>query len=397
MSGAGRRLRLLIVNYEFPPLGGGASFACFGLARTLASRGHQVDVLTSRLAGQPAMEILEGIQVHRVTSWRHGPHDCGLRGAATFTFFAWLRLRRLLQADKYDLVHYFFGLPSGLLSLYTFGKHDIPYVVSLRGSDVPGYDPMDRPLRISHWLLAPLTRLIWRKSQRVVANSEALGCLAAAFEPTIPFHVIPNAVDTMPCRVTCTTPADRPVTVLCVARLIERKGLGVLLAAVASLSRKDVTLHIVGSGRQQRELQRLATRLGIAGRVVFHGSLPNDKVREMCRLADIFVLPTLSESCSMALLEAMSAGLPIITTRAGGNPHLIRDGDNGRLVKPGDVQELKTALEDLIVNPLLREAMGSVNVRRVADEFSWSVNADRYEDVYSRVLEPAKPLAHSLV
>jgi glycosyltransferase involved in cell wall biosynthesis len=134
----------------------------------------------------------------------------------------------------------------------------------------------------------------------------------------------------------------------------------------------------------------------MAGRVVFHGSLPNDKVREMYRSADIFVLPTLSESCSMALLEAMSAGLPIITTRAGGNPHLIRDGDNGRLVKPGDVPELKAAIEDLIINPLLREAMGSANVQRIAEEFSWSVNADRYEDVYGRVVEPAKALAHSL-
>src|SRR4051812_8121992 len=89
------RLKLLIVNYEFPPIGGGASFACLGLARTLVARGHRVEVLTSRLAGQPALEQIEGMLVHRVRSWRHGMHDCGLRGAATFLLFAWWRLRKL--------------------------------------------------------------------------------------------------------------------------------------------------------------------------------------------------------------------------------------------------------------------------------------------------------------
>src|SRR5688572_19025920 len=115
----GGGLRLLIVNYEFPPVGGGASFACLGLARTLVARGNRVDVLTSRLQRQPRFEEIEGIRVHRVRSWRHGYHECGLRGAATFLFFAFLRLRRLIASERYNLVHYFFGLPSGVLSLYT--------------------------------------------------------------------------------------------------------------------------------------------------------------------------------------------------------------------------------------------------------------------------------------
>jgi len=381
-------LRLLIVNYEFPPIGGGASYACLGLARTLASRGHEVHVLTSRLAGQPELEILEGIQVHRVQSWRYGPHDCGLRGAATFLLFAWLRMRKLLRAQPYDLVHYFFGLPSGALSLCSFGKHRIPYVVSLRGSDVPLYDPHDLPLRISHWLLAPLTRRIWGNASSVVSNSEGLRKLAASFAPQMRFQVIPNAVDAIKPRLSGAITRRECVNVLCVARLIERKGVGVLLSAMASLAAANVRLHIVGSGRQERELRLAVKRKGLADRVVFHGPLPNNEVREMCRSADIFVLPTLAESCSMALLEAMSAGLPIVTTRAGGNPYLIEDGVNGTLVEPADVQGLRAAIEALAADPARCESMGLANVRRIREAFSWAANADRYEAIYRGVLAP---------
>jgi glycogen synthase len=382
------RLRLLIVNYEFPPIGGGASYACFGLARMLVSRGHQVDVLTSRLAGQPRVEQLHGMRVIRVRSWRHGMHDCGLRGAATFLLFAWLRLRQLMKIERYDLVHYFFGLPSGLLSLYTHGKRNIPYILSLRGSDVPGYDPVDRPLNFTHQLLATVNRRIWQKAAFVVPNSTALRDLAASFAPTIHFKVVPNAViDSVvaPDKRANEAPGA-PLQLLCVARLIERKGIGTLLHAIAALPQQSVVLHIVGGGRDEQALRAAATELNLAARVIFHGAVPHDEVLAMCRRADVFVLPTLSESCSMALLEAMSHGLPVVTTRIGGNPFLIQHERNGLLVAPGDAEELADALQRLIRNPALRETMSAANLKKIAEQFTWTVNANRYEHVYQTTL-----------
>lgn len=378
-------LRLLLVNYEFPPIGGGASFASAGLARTLVERGHRVDVLTSRLRGQPESEWIDGVHVHRVRSWRYGQHECGIRGAATFLVFALLRLRRLLATERYDLVHYFFGLPCGVLSLYTHGRHGIPYIVSLRGSDVPGYDSTDRPLSLSHWLLSGLSRRIWRNARFVIPNSVALRDLAAAFEPGIEYEVVPNAVDTGTPRSRSASPDER-VQLLCVARLIERKGIDVLLAAFARLRSTNAVLHIVGSGRDEQQLRRLAATMGITERVVFHGAMNHADVQRMYRAADVFVLPTLSESCSMALLEAMSAGLPVVTTRVGGNLQLIQEGHNGLLVTPGDVQALTEALDALVTDAARREAMGQANITRIANEFTWSINAERYERVYRQSL-----------
>jgi glycosyltransferase involved in cell wall biosynthesis len=380
------QLRLLIVNYEFPPIGGGASFACFGLAQTLVSRGHVVDVLTSRLSGQPAVETIQGIRVQRVRSWRHGPHNCGLRGAATFLLCAWWRLRQLLKVEQYDLVHYFFGLPSGVLALYTHGVCGLPYIVSLRGSDVPGYDPENRLLNLTHQAVAGLNRYIWRHATQVVPNSMALRDLAAAFEPSIDFKVIPNAVVHEVTPPQTSQQDDAPLQVLCVARLIERKGISTLLRAFAQLPLNSSVLHLAGDGPDAESLKKLAQELNLSDRVIFHGVVAHDEVLHMYLHCDIFVLPTLSESCSMALLEAMSYGLPIVTTRVGGNPFLIEQWRNGVLVAPGDAEELARSLHALLTDRALRQTMSAANLKKITEEFTWTINAQRFEHIYQAAL-----------
>lgn len=385
-----QRLRLLIVNYEFPPIGGGASHASFGLARTLAARGHQVDVLTSQLAGQSHKEEMEGFRIHRVRSWRHGPHQCGLRGAASFLIFSIIRLRSLLKDKNYDLIHYFFGLPCGVLSLYTHGRHGIPYIVSLRGSDVPDYDPTDRTMQRLHRLLAGITRKIWANARCVVANSTALRDLAARFSPALDFRVVLNAVvDRVEEPVMTQALAAPPIQVLCVARLIERKGIDTLLAAAALLKECPMELHVVGGGRDEQHLRDFAIRAGLAGRVIFHGSRSHEEVLAHCSRADVFVLPTLSESCSMALLEAMSRGLPVVATRVGGNSALVEQGRNGILFAPGDASELAAALRTLIDDAALRAAMSRASLEIVASKFTWPVNAEQYESIYRNALVSA--------
>ena len=171
-------LKILIANYEFPPIGGGASKVSYELAKTLVNLGHEVHVLTSRIGGMPSFESIDGIIVHRVWSWRNGIHDCGLKGAFTYLLSALPRLRRILNTEDIDVVHYFFGLPTGFLSLYSNNIRGIPYIVSLRGSDVPLYDLDSRKLVFLHRLTRPISRHIWRRASRVIAVSRGLRDLA---------------------------------------------------------------------------------------------------------------------------------------------------------------------------------------------------------------------------
>ncbi len=381
-------MRILLLNYEFPPLGGGASAASYQLARTLVAKGHRVDVVTSRMPGQLEREDFEGIHVIRVATRRKDVQDCGLLGAATYVLAASAATYRLTRQHSYDVVHYFFGLPTGALALAVPKLRQIPSVLSLRGSDVPGYDDSQGVLPALHGLLHPVTRAIWSSVDRIVANSDGLRHLAQQFLPDVPIGMIPNAVrtDIFKPSGTCHYKVAAPVRILCVARLVARKGIADLLDALALIPHTNVRLSLQGSGRDEAALRRRADRLGIATRVDFCGFKPQSELAPSYADADIFVLPSHSESCSMALLEAMSSGLPVIATRVGGTPELVEEGLGGILLPERSPKSLAAALMRLIRSPEDRARMGTHNRKRI-ECLSWDSVSAAYLAEYEHVIE----------
>ena len=189
-------MRILLLNYEYPPLGGGAGIATAALAQELAARGVAVDVVTAgagaagerrtsaRLEGTLAEERLS---LYRVPCRRSGIHEASMLDAASYLVAAFPVVRRLLRIHTYDAVHIFFSLPTGAV-LPFLNLRGAPVVVSLRGSDVPGYDPHNALMQRAHRLLAPLTRWIWRRADRVVAGVREPGPARAADVPRPPLH-----------------------------------------------------------------------------------------------------------------------------------------------------------------------------------------------------------------
>lgn len=377
-------MNLLLLNYEFPPLGGGASTATHNIALQLVRRGHAVHVLTSRYGHQPEEEVIDGIRVYRVASWRRGIHDCGLVGAASYLFFAFFKLRRLLRENKYDVFHYFFSLPTGLLSLYSNGLCRFPYILSLRGSDVPGYDPTAPWLQILHGLLKPITRLIWKRAGTVVALSEGLREFAHRTAPGVPIMVIPNGIDVeafRPAGNGHSGPA-RLLKIITVARLIERKGLDLLLEAVSRFSNPEIHLSIVGTGQEESNLKNLASQLKLTGMVEFHGYRSQPDLEKLYNEADLFVLPSMAESFGMVILEAMACGLPVVATNVGGIPEIIGQNENGILVDPGRVESLVEGIRILVSDPGMRARLSANNVAKVKDRFTWNKVAVQYEYLF---------------
>ncbi|MBI3595922.1 MAG: glycosyltransferase [Nitrospirae bacterium] len=382
-------MRLLLLNYEFPPMGGGASNATFNIALELVKLGHSVDVLTSRFGDQPSEEIIQGIKVYRVTSWRHSIHNCGLRGAISYVFFAFFSLRGLLKKNRYDLLHYFFGLPTGLLSLYSHGIKNQPYILSLRGSDVPGYDTTSLKLRILHWLLKPITVRIWKKAERLVTVSHGLREMALQTLPGQPIRVIYNGIDTdlfKPAPHLNDT-SNGHMRLLCVSRLIDRKGLDYLFQAVAEINDPRIRLDIVGTGGSEQRLKAKIRELGLETQVRFCGYKTALEVAEHYHQADIFILPSLSESQGMVLLEAMSCGLPIIASHVGGIPEVVADGENGILIPPAKVNAIIEAIHRLTNDSLLRSRISQNNPTKIKEQFTWIKIALNYQAIYNEALK----------
>ncbi len=157
-----------------------------------------------------------------------------------------------------------------------------------------------------------------------------------------------------------------PASILCVAHLYPRKDVATLLEAVARLP-AGVVLRVVGTGPERGRLEERARSLGISARVELAGHVPFDRLAAEYRRADVFCLPSRQEGFGIVFLEAMAAGLPIVAARAAAVPELVREGETGALVPPGDAPALAAALRTLLQDPAERRRLGEGGRRRVLD------------------------------
>jgi glycosyltransferase involved in cell wall biosynthesis len=386
-------MRVLLLNYEYPPAGGGAGNATCNIAKKLASMGVDTEVLTAKIEpGDVDGAVVDGVRVWRVPSWRKGIHDCGLVGAYSWVAYAAWRRRKLHKAKPYDLEHFFFSLPTASLTRLPFQGRIPPYVVSLRGSDVPGYDPFNKTVERMHKVLRPITRRIWRDAAAVVALSDGLREIAVETAPEQQFGVIPNGIETALFRPggARRRPGDGPLRLVCVSRLLERKGIHFLLEAIARPSPLDVELTIIGTGSYEETLRRRCAELGLDDRVRFTGFVRREELPQHYRKADLFALPSLTESFGLVFAEAMACRLPVLATIVGGIPALVRNGIDGVLVEPGSAAPLRAALERMLARPAQLVDMADNALRRIEENFTWDIVARRYLECYENVLARAR-------
>jgi len=373
-------MRVLLLTPEYPPIGGGASNACFYLVRELRGLGVRVDVLTSSMGRELQRESEPGGELIRLPVNKKALQYWTY--AETMRYF-WGAHRFVSSSrQEYDIHHAFFTVPSGLLAF--FRRKRTPYITSIRGSDVPGFN---QRFTAAHTILRPLTRMIWRNAAAVVSNSQGLRDLAWETMPSLVIEVILNGVDTEEFYPATGNPPSSTarLPLLAVNRLIPRKGMDLLIRALGAV-RKELgdtfELTIVGEGSLVQELQTLATGHGIGDAVTFAGAIPHEDLPGVYRDADLFVLPSLAEGMSNALLEAMASGLPVIVTDTGGSAELVQN--NGIVVPPGNVEALAEALKRLVSNPELRRIMGQRS-RQQAEKFSWRSVATQYLGLYEEL------------
>ncbi len=379
--------RILFLCYELPPVGGGGGRALWHLCHHLSDLGFAVDVLTS--CGEQGEPAIPGkAEIHTVSTRRLSVHQAGPRAMLEYLWRARPVAERLIAEHRYQLLHYFFSVPTGLLS-YAVGR-EIPYVVSLRGGDVPGYNPGE--LQLAHAVLKPLNRRVWRRAAAITSVSDHLAAAVNRIEPGVDITVIPNGVDTELFRPSPGGPsagppgepdAADPVHLLCVARLIECKGLQYLLECMARLPAKwPCRLTVIGTGSYRQTLIRKARALGLSRRVDFAGVVAHEELPRWYQQASAFVLPSYGDACPQTAIEAMACGLPVVATRDSGVSHYVEHGVSGFLVAARSAEALEAPLRELIGDPELRRRMGSASAAKVRAEFTWRSMAERFVDLY---------------
>lgn len=371
-------MKIIMLNYEFPPIGGGAGQAHQNILHQFANFAElQIDVLTCGLEkGVHIEQFSPNIKIYRVGIRKKNLHYWLKSEVISWLWRAGKVYRQLIAENKYDLAHAFFGFPTGYLTYKNADK--LPYIISLRGSDVPGYNIR---LGLDYILLAGLFRRIWSNAAAVVANSRGLSELGRRFMPDMEIPIITNGIDMQRFHpLPGIKNLNSPVKLLTVCRLISRKRIDLLINAVR-LCRDagcDVQLNIAGQGNLLNELKNLAAAVGVSNMVNFLGLIHPQDMPEVYRQNDIFVMSSAHEGMSNAMLEAMASGLPIITTHCEGVDELI-DG-NGIIAAPTPAS-IATAIKDITQDKNAFECMRHRSTKQ-AEIFSWHTTADNYYRLY---------------
>jgi glycosyltransferase involved in cell wall biosynthesis len=367
-------MRLLTLCYEFPPLGGGGARVVHGLTRELVRMGHEVDVVTMGWQGLPRQEVVDGVQVHRVSCGRRALHVCTGREAATYLVAAIPVALRLARQRRYDLNHTHFIFPDGVIAWLLRRRTGLPYVITAHGSDVPGYNP--HRLRLAHQVLAPAWRAVVGDAAHLICPSQTIRSLVLRHQAEPKITLISNGTD--PDRFRPTADGTR---ILSVCKMFERKGIQHLLLALEGMPLQH-EVQIVGDGPYLPSLQELAARTRVPVRFCKWLDNGSEQMTELYERSGIFVLPSESENFPVVLLEAMAAGLAIVTTKGTGCAEVV--GETALLVPPKDVGALREALRRLISDPNLRASLGAAARRRLVENFGWPVIAQQYVALYER-------------
>jgi glycosyltransferase involved in cell wall biosynthesis len=374
-------MRILIINSEYPPLGGGAGNASANIARHLANFGHEVTVLTVHHGNLPRKEQTKNLTIIRIPALRRRQDRSGPLEQIAFIISASLWTLSLIPQPKPGATLAFFGVPCGAVSFLIKILYRVPYIVSLRGGDVPGFRPYD--FSTYHKLIAPLLRIIWKQASAIIANSNGLRDLARQFDSRFEISIIPNGVDL---ELYKTEQRDwKSPHLLSAGRIVHQKGLDLAMHALAELKHLSWQWTIAGDGPQLAVLQTLARELHIEDRITFAGWQTREQIIGQYRQANTFLFPSRHEGMPNAVLEAMASGLPVIASRIAGSEELVVNGETGYLFPYEDVTSLRNSLQNLLGDPSLRQQMGIASRRRVEEHHSWENTARQYANRLEQV------------
>jgi glycosyltransferase involved in cell wall biosynthesis len=347
-----RPLTVLIGADTFSPHVNGAARFAERLAAGLVARGHDVHVVApsaTHWTRGTAVEVIEGqpMTMHRLPSWRWYPHDW-----ITFVL-PWMskhHARRVLETVRPDVVHIQSHIVIGRGLAREARKRGIPIIATnhVMAENILDFTTLPRALN------QVILELAWADARRTFGMTRAVTTptrnAADFLESTIDITgVIPIScgIDRANYRPDL-GPRDAN-RILFVGRLTTEKHIDVLLKAVALLDPAlDVHVDLVGGGDQRKNLETLARSLGLDGRVTFQGNVGEEELRTLYSRASLFAIASVAELQSIATMEAMASGLPIVAADAVALPHLVHDGENGYLFEPGNVEEMAARLTDVL-------------------------------------------------
>jgi len=363
-------MKIAILVNAFPPKWcGGMELALYSIAKNLALRGHDIHVITIWDEYLPKRSFQDGFHVHRV-----------YKGKIKFFSMAFFLINIFfcLKSIQPNIVHVqqiWFGCIPAFFSKKLLKR---PYIIYGRGSDIYHMS----------FFWRKMSKFILKNAAKVIVLTEDMKReLQKIYCGEI--LIIPNGIelDNYKNLQKQNFRVSENKIIIFVGNLRPVKGLIYLIKAMEIIhaEMENAILMIIGDGEDRKSLEEMVMKLHLEKVVIFIEKIPNKDIPKYLVQGDVFVLPTLSEGFPNVILEAMAAGLPIVSTNVNGLSEIIRNEENGYLVEPRNPQQLADKLLQILKNPIQSKNFSNNNIEKVK-KYSWKNVIKYLEDVYLKVL-----------
>jgi N-acetyl-alpha-D-glucosaminyl L-malate synthase BshA len=382
-------MNILVVNYEYPPIGGGGGVICKDICEEIAAKGHRVTVVTSHYDSLPMHETLNGVTIIRLPVVMRGKKDvASFLSMISYVPLCIRKATSILRRERYDVIHTHFAIPSGPAGQYISDKYGIPNVLSIHGGDI--FDPSKSLSPHDTVGLKQTVRRMLKKADRVVAQSSDTKSNAEKYYGVdrkidiVPLGIRPNTYSAKS-RQDLGLPEDKFVFST-IGRLVKRKNIEDLLQIIKEIQNSTPSvLLIVGDGPEKELIETRIRDLQIDGAVRLLGRVSDEQKYEYLNASDAYLSTAIHEGFGIVFLEAMECGLPVICYDRGGQRDFLKNGKTGYLVELGNKTEFASRLLELLKSPTLRADIRSHNKEYVKEFYIGSV-AEKYLSIFQEAV-----------
>lgn len=385
---------ILVLNYEYPPLGGGAGIVTKHLVEGFAARGYSVHLVTTWFAGEPEYSSEGNLTIVRLKSLRKVSYKSNPIEMLSWAKLALKYFKELPDEKLFDVCLANFTMPGGIVAKYIKKRWNIPFAILSHGHDIPWFAPKQMlPWHIFSYF--PIRKIMRLSSANIVLNND-LKIAADKFIGNQYIQkniIIPNGM-LMDQYKSGFDVKKKIIDILFVGRLVEQKDPITFLKACKLINDLKIPVHfrMIGDGPLKNQVEKLAMQLDIRN-IEIMGQISHYDVLKAYEKTDLLILPSREEAMSMVILEALSRGIYVITTAISGNKKIIEPSINGEYIPFGREEKIAHAVADFYYNKYTKSYQYPEDLKqKLFDRYSWEKVVQQYIDLFHSITQTESPV-----